>query len=123
MPLTCPSAIAIILLRTYLVLEVEEIDEWYNEHPYQVYKVPVQAGDFQIIGVVAPSLITKPYRDQCDHATRHVQQVQAGDAEEGGTEKACAPGILKQGHAFANQGEPLANVQQRKQRSEERRVG
>jgi hypothetical protein len=65
-----------------LVFEVEEIDEWYDEHPYQVHKVPVQSGDFQVVGLIAPALVTKSDRDQGDYAAGHVQQVQTGDAEE-----------------------------------------
>src|ERR1700746_1143090 len=107
----CPPA-------RFLMTQIQKIDERYDEHPNQVHEVPVQAGDLQVIGVVTAAFVSDSHGKQGYHAGANVQQVEAGDAEEGRAKKSGAPRIVKHGHAFTNQREPLTNVQQGKNNAE-----
>src|ERR1700747_1517946 len=84
----------------FLMTQIQKIDERYDEHPNQVHEVPVQAGDLQVIGVVTAAFVSDSHGKQGYHAGANVQQVEAGDAEEGRAKKSGAPRIVKHGHAF-----------------------
>jgi hypothetical protein len=64
------------------VSEIQKIDQRDDEHPNQIYEVPVKAQYFNVIGIVAAALVTYAYNDQSDYAAGDVGEVQARNAEE-----------------------------------------
>src|SRR3954463_11472222 len=94
--------------------QVQKIDKWNNEHPNQIHEVPVEARDLQVIGVVATTFVTDSDSEQSEDSSDHMQKVQSCNGEEGSSEQGSAPWIVEQCRAFANQPEPLADVQERK---------
>jgi len=51
-----------------LASDVQEIDERYDEHPHQIHEMPVQAADFDVIGVVPASLVAESHNNQGNHS-------------------------------------------------------
>src|SRR5215469_18575576 len=98
-----------------LMSNVEKVDHRDNEHPNQVDEVPVQRPDFDVVGVIAAAFVAERDNAKGDKAADHVRQMKARDREEGGAKHGRAPGVLKEAHAFADQLEPLADVEKREQ--------
>ena len=76
--------------------------------------MPVQPGGFHIPGGQRTTSISAPNYDQRDDTADNVQQMQPGNAEEGGSEERRTSGIMKWPDTFVDQPEPFANVQPRK---------
>src|SRR5271157_4059291 len=118
LPIPCPSAVAIVFrslfLRSFLrsACYVHQIDNWYDKQPDQPHKLPENAHDFDIVGVVPASLIADCHCDQSDRANRNMQQAKAGDGVERSPKGCRTPGILKQADALAHHAHPIADVQQ-----------
>src|ERR1700721_2655914 len=64
-----------------LMSEVQKIDQWDDKHPYQIYKVPVQAQHLDVVGVIAAALIAYADHDQREDPGGDVGEMQTGDAE------------------------------------------
>src|SRR5208283_2213231 len=81
-----------------LVAEVQKIDQRYDEHPNQIYEVPIKAQNLDVIRLVAAALVAHSHHEQSDNATRNVREMQTCDAEERCPEQTGAPRILKERH-------------------------
>src|SRR5271157_6495861 len=113
--LLCCSAVVIAFCSRVsfdLVGEVQQVDQRYDEHPNQIHEVPVKAQNLDVIRIVAAAFVAHTHSDQSDYATGNMREVQAGDAEKRRPEQSRSPRILKEGHAFANEPNPFANVEQ-----------
>src|SRR5262249_53253966 len=96
------------------MLHIQQIHERHDEHPYDVNKMPVQAPDFQIHGVVASTLVTQRDYSNSNAASSHVREMQASNTEECGAEQTRAPTIPKNANPPGNQAKPLLEVQEGK---------
>src|ERR1700736_3357420 len=119
--MTFPDLLEAVIpcLLTWSASKIQQVDQRHDEHPNQIYKVPIEPGGLDMacrepaFGEAAAN-----HRQRYD-TTDHMQQMQAGDAEECCAKEWRAPGILKQANAVVAQAEPLPDVQSRKNNTEE----
>src|SRR5579864_2817273 len=90
--------------------QVQKIDKRHDEHPHEVYEVPVQTGDLNVFRSAFAGFPAKADDQQGNHAAGHVQQMQASNREECGAEVSAAPGIAGQLHALIDERQPLTNM-------------
>src|SRR5437870_6493882 len=67
--------------RSISVGQVQKIDQTHHEHPNDIHEVPINAKDYNVIGLVAAALISDPDNNQSDYASGDVCKVQPGDAK------------------------------------------
>src|SRR4029077_2216287 len=91
---------------------VHQIREREHEHPHHVHKLPIEAGRLDVGGVEAAAAVAERDHREGDDARDHVQQAEAGDAEEGGAEQhGAAEGVLEQPPPLADHPGPFPQVQ------------
>ncbi len=64
-----------------LVGKVQKINQRHHKHPNQIHEVPVEAHNFEIVGIVTSTFVPQADGDERDYATGNVRQVQTGDTE------------------------------------------
>src|SRR5438132_6146921 len=94
------SSVCVLMGSSFSEFGGHEIDQGENEHPHQVDKVPVEPGDFHILGLEFAAHHSLADDRKVNQPDDHVGHMQAGERKECAAEQRYAPGSIENGHVF-----------------------